>query len=111
MRPEITYLNEIERCVSWIASWTIHHANHIRQGGEVTVGGHRAPSASLSTIRPRSTIRCSGHGTGWRTSRMPLRSLTLSEIWQAIRPAKSWKMCTIDLFTGSRSAQLCLLPG
>jgi pyruvate dehydrogenase E1 component len=43
-------LNEIERCVSWIASWTIHHANHIRQGGEVTVGGHRAPSASLSTI-------------------------------------------------------------
>ncbi|MGO7345508.1 hypothetical protein ACC713_35095 [Rhizobium johnstonii] len=49
MRTEITYLNEIERCVSWIASWTIHHANHIRQGGEVKVGGHQASSASLST--------------------------------------------------------------
>lgn len=53
MRTEITYLNEIERCVSWIASWTIHHANHIRQGGEVKVGGHQASSASLSTIIPR----------------------------------------------------------
>ncbi|MGO8055070.1 pyruvate dehydrogenase complex dehydrogenase (E1) component [Rhizobium leguminosarum] len=28
----------------------IHHANHIRQGGEVKVGGHQASSASLSTI-------------------------------------------------------------
>lgn len=50
MRPEITYLNEIERCVSWLAAWTIHHANHIREGDEVKVGGHQASSASLSTI-------------------------------------------------------------
>lgn len=46
----MTYLNEIERCVSWLAAWTIHHANHIRQGGEVKVGGHQASSTSLSTI-------------------------------------------------------------
>ncbi|CAN7658217.1 transketolase [Pararhizobium sp. LjRoot238] len=50
MKPELAYLNEIERCVSWLAAWTIHHANHIRQGGEVKVGGHQASSASLSTI-------------------------------------------------------------
>ncbi|MEY9165507.1 pyruvate dehydrogenase E1 component [Sinorhizobium fredii] len=43
-------LNEIERCVSWLAAWTIHHANHIRKGDEVKVGGHQASSASLSTI-------------------------------------------------------------
>ncbi|MQW90349.1 transketolase [Sinorhizobium saheli] len=50
MSSKISYLNEIERCVSWLAAWTIHHANHIRKGDEVKVGGHQASSASLSTI-------------------------------------------------------------
>jgi len=50
MRSEIAYLNEIERCVSWLAAWTIHHANHVRAGDEIKVGGHQASSASLSTI-------------------------------------------------------------
>ncbi|WP_105373357.1 transketolase [Neorhizobium huautlense] len=50
MDPKISYLNEIERCVLWLAAWTIHHANHIREGDEVKVGGHQASSASLSTI-------------------------------------------------------------
>lgn len=50
MRPNIAYLNEIERCVSWIAAWTIHHANHIRDSDEIKVGGHQTSSAALSTI-------------------------------------------------------------
>lgn len=50
MRPQIAYLNEIERCVSWLAAWTIHHSKHIREADEVKVGGHQAYSASLSTI-------------------------------------------------------------
>ncbi|NRQ19110.1 transketolase [Ensifer sesbaniae] len=50
MNSKISYLNEIERCVSWLAAWTIHHANHIREADEVKVGGHQASSASLSTI-------------------------------------------------------------
>ncbi|MGZ2506046.1 pyruvate dehydrogenase complex dehydrogenase (E1) component [Rhizobium beringeri] len=49
MKPELAYLKEVERCVSWLATWTIHHANHIREGDEVKVG-HQASSASLSTI-------------------------------------------------------------
>ncbi|MGG7539887.1 transketolase, partial [Rhizobium sp. 12,4] len=50
MSSKISYLQEIERCVSWLAAWTIHHANHIREADEVKVGGHQASSASLSTI-------------------------------------------------------------
>ncbi|ESY84348.1 transketolase [Mesorhizobium sp. LNHC220B00] len=50
MTRKLEYLNEIERCVSWLAAWTIHHANHVREGDEIKVGGHQASSASLSTI-------------------------------------------------------------
>ncbi|MER9592119.1 transketolase [Mesorhizobium australicum] len=50
MTRKLEYLNEIERCVSWLAAWTIHHANHVRECDEIKVGGHQASSASLSTI-------------------------------------------------------------
>ncbi len=44
-------LAELERKVLWLASWTIHNANHLRDNGDgVKVGGHQASSASLSTI-------------------------------------------------------------
>ena len=35
----------------WLATWTIHHANHLRENTDgVKVGGHQASSASLATI-------------------------------------------------------------
>ena len=35
----------------WLASWTIHHANHVRESADgLKVGGHQASSASLATI-------------------------------------------------------------
>jgi pyruvate dehydrogenase E1 component len=43
-------LAELERRILWLASWTIHHANHVRAADEVKVGGHQASSASLATI-------------------------------------------------------------
>jgi pyruvate dehydrogenase E1 component len=46
----IPYLADIERRALWLASWTIHNANHIRSAGEVKVGGHQASSASMATI-------------------------------------------------------------
>ena len=48
--PRLPYLAEIERRVLWLASWTIHNANHIREAGEVKVGGHQASSASMAGI-------------------------------------------------------------
>ena len=46
----LRYLAEIERRVLWLASWTIHNANHVRAVGEVKVGGHQASSASMASI-------------------------------------------------------------
>ena len=48
---ELSILSELEKKVLWLATWTIHHANHIRQNLDgMKVGGHQASSASLATI-------------------------------------------------------------
>ena len=48
---ELAILAELERKVLWLASWTIHHANHLRDNADgLKVGGHQASSASLVTI-------------------------------------------------------------
>jgi pyruvate dehydrogenase E1 component len=48
---DLAILGELERKVLWLASWTIHHANHIRENVDgLKVGGHQASSASLATI-------------------------------------------------------------
>ena len=48
---DLAVLGELERKVLWLASWTIHHANHIRENTDgLKVGGHQASSASLVTI-------------------------------------------------------------
>jgi pyruvate dehydrogenase E1 component len=46
----LSSLHDLERRALWLATWMIHHANHIRAVGEVKVGGHQASSASLATI-------------------------------------------------------------
>src|SRR5260221_13527866 len=48
---DVVILGELERKVLWLASWTIHHANHVRENTDgLKVGGHQASSASLATI-------------------------------------------------------------
>src|SRR3977135_1889056 len=48
---DLALLRELERKVLWLASWTIHHANHVRDNIDgLKVGGHQASSASLATI-------------------------------------------------------------
>jgi pyruvate dehydrogenase E1 component len=48
---DLAILGALERKVLWLASWTIHHANHVRANDDgVKVGGHQASSASLATI-------------------------------------------------------------
>ena len=52
-RPDATLrlLRELERKILWLASWTIHNANHVRENVDgLKVGGHQASSASLVTI-------------------------------------------------------------
>src|SRR5579862_5552937 len=48
---ELAILSALQRKVLWLSSWTIHHANHIRENADgLKVGGHQASSASLATI-------------------------------------------------------------
>src|SRR5207302_5739013 len=48
---ELDILRELERKVLWLASWTIHNANQLRDSVDgLKVGGHQASSASLATI-------------------------------------------------------------
>ena len=48
---DLQILAELERKVLWLASYTIHHANHVRDNADgLKVGGHQASSASVAAI-------------------------------------------------------------
>lgn len=50
-KSALELLSALERKVRWLATWTIHNANHLRDNDDgLKVGGHQASSASLSTI-------------------------------------------------------------
>src|SRR6476620_3286106 len=50
-RSDFEALAALEKKVLWLSSWTIHHANHIREASDgLKVGGHQASSASLAAI-------------------------------------------------------------
>src|SRR4051812_1262276 len=56
--PVVTPLLSAVECLSrlddrlrWLATWTIHNANHLRESRDgLKVGGHQASCASLSTV-------------------------------------------------------------
>src|SRR3954462_973739 len=51
MGAELRILGELEKKVLWLSSWTIHHANHIRESTDgLKVGGHQASCASMTAI-------------------------------------------------------------
>src|SRR5262245_4809750 len=48
---ELALLTALQRKVLWLASWTSHNANHLRESTDgLKVGGHPASSAWLATI-------------------------------------------------------------
>jgi pyruvate dehydrogenase E1 component len=48
---DLFLLRQLERKVLWLASWTIHHANHVRPSCDgLKVGGHQASCASAATL-------------------------------------------------------------
>jgi pyruvate dehydrogenase E1 component len=70
---QLRILGELEKKVLWLASWTIHHANHVRESHDgLKVGGHQASSASLATVmtalyfhalRPQDRIAVKPHAS------------------------------------------------
>src|SRR6478609_10130472 len=50
-RQEIALLRRIEERILWLAAWTIHNANHLRESRDgLKVGGHQASCASMTTL-------------------------------------------------------------
>ena len=48
---QIALIETIDARLRWLASWTIHNANHLRDSRDgLKVGGHQASCASISTI-------------------------------------------------------------
>jgi pyruvate dehydrogenase E1 component len=44
-------IGELDRKVHWLAAWTIHNANHLRESRDgLKVGGHQASCASMASI-------------------------------------------------------------
>ena len=44
-------LSRIDERLRWLATWTIHNANHLRESRDgLKVGGHQASCASMTTI-------------------------------------------------------------
>ena len=70
---DLDALGALEKKVLWLASWTIHHANYVRENVDgLKVGGHQASSASLATImtalyfrilRPRDRVAVKPHAS------------------------------------------------
>jgi pyruvate dehydrogenase E1 component len=47
----VAILEAIETRLRWLSSWTIHHANHLRESRDgLKVGGHQASCASITAI-------------------------------------------------------------
>ncbi|MBX9859282.1 MAG: transketolase [Sphingomonas sp.] len=48
---QVALLETIDARLRWLASWTIHNANHLRDSRDgLKVGGHQASCASISTL-------------------------------------------------------------
>ncbi|MGA0605872.1 transketolase [Phenylobacterium sp. VNQ135] len=48
---EVEQLTRIDERLRWLATWTIHNANHLRESRDgLKVGGHQASCASMTTI-------------------------------------------------------------
>ena len=71
---DLPVLEEIERKVRWLATWTIHHANHIRPSRDgIKVGGHQASCASLTTIMTALYMQVLRPSDRARSSHTPVR--------------------------------------
>src|SRR3990167_11509729 len=70
---DIALLRRIEERVLWLASWTIHNANHLRDSRDgLKVGGHQASCASMtplmtalyfSALRPQDRVAVKPHAS------------------------------------------------
>src|ERR1700719_121330 len=116
---ELEILKALEKKVLWLASWTIHHANHLREStDDLKVGGHQASSASLATImtalyfkalRPQDRVAVKPHASPifhaiqYLLGRQTLEKLELFRSYKGAQsyPSRSKDTDDVDFSTGA----------
>ncbi len=117
--PEnLAVLSELERRTLWLASWMIHHANHVRPGDEVKVGGHQASSASMATImtalywhilRPQDRVAVKPHASPifhaiqYLAGNLPVEKMQNFRGFKGVQsyPSRTKDVDDVDFSTGS----------
>ena len=116
--PSPNHLKIIEKRLLWLASWTVHHANHLRSKDEVKVGGHQASSASMVSImtalyfhvlRPEDRVAVKPHASPVFHSIQYLMGLQSREQLEKFRgyggaqsyPSRTKDIDDVDFSTGS----------
>jgi pyruvate dehydrogenase E1 component len=119
MNDKIAALRELEKKILWLASWTIHNANYLRENSDgLKVGGHQASSASLATImtalyldvlRPQDRVAVKPHASPIFHAIQYLLGRQTQERLQAFRgykgaqsyPSRTKDADDVDFSTGS----------
>lgn len=120
MMADVRSLELLEKKVLWLASWMIHHANHVRSSdtGGVKVGGHQASSASLATVmtalylkilRPQDRVAVKPHASPnlhalqYMLRRQSLGALKNFRGYGGAQsyPSRTKDTCDVDFSTGS----------
>jgi pyruvate dehydrogenase E1 component len=118
-RQEIALLRRLEERILWLASWTIHNANHLRESRDgLKVGGHQASCASMTTLmtalymkalRPQDRVAVKPHASPVFHAIQHLfgrQSLDKLKAFRALGGAQSYPSRTkdvddVDFSTGS----------
>ena len=116
---DLAVLAALERKVLWLATWTIHNANHLRDTGDgLKVGGHQASSASIATImsalylhalRPEDRVAVKPHASPvFHAIQYLLGNQTLEKLqrfrgWGGVQsyPSRTKDTDDVDFSTGS----------
>ncbi|MEL7303331.1 MAG: transketolase, partial [Pseudomonadota bacterium] len=116
---ELRHLKQIEQKLLWLACWTIHNANALRETGDgVKVGGHQASSASMvsimtalyfHTLRPQDRVAVKPHASPVFHAIQYLMGNQTREKLQAFRgyggaqsyPSRTKDIDDVDFSTGS----------
>ena len=116
---DLECLGALEQKIRWLASWTIHNANHLRDNGDgVKVGGHQASSASLATImtalyfavlRPEDRVAVKPHASPnlhaiqYLLGRQKIEKLQNFRGFKGAQsyPSRTKDTCDVDFSTGS----------
>ncbi|MBZ8135447.1 transketolase [Afifella sp. IM 167] len=114
----IRHLKAVEKELLWLSSWMIHNANHLREKGELKVGGHQASCASMVSImtalyfhalRPEDRVAVKPHASPLFHAMQYLMGNQTREKIEAFRgyggaqsyPSRTKDIDDVDFSTGS----------